>query len=67
MKFGNPLGKVPKNAGKKTFPLLPNRAALNKLTRGPQPPSLNAMAAMTPSGANAPSYPAIIAAGREED
>lgn len=62
-KFGNPKGKVPLAAGKfSKVALLPNRAALNQLTKGdPEQQSLGNYAKLVPSGLAAPSsYQSII-------
>lgn len=56
MKFGNPMGRVPKpQKGKGSRQeLLPSRSAMNYLTGSPFPRSINDYAKLTPSGANAP-------------
>jgi hypothetical protein len=68
-KFGNPMGKVPPAKGKGGGQaLLPNKAALNALTKGnPVAQSLGNYAKMTPSGAAAmnQTYPQIMAEGEE--
>ena len=66
-KFGNPMGRVPK-AGTKGVGrvMLPNRAAVHKLTAKGAQPSITDFANATPSGASAMAapYPAIMQEGQ---
>jgi len=70
MKFGNPMGRVPRPKGKGGGrEMLPSRHAVSQLVGGtPEQRSLNNYAKLTPSGAAAPSsYPAIMSMADEGD
>lgn len=66
MKFGKPLGKVPKAKGKGGgHELLPSRHALSQLVNGtPEQRSMGNYAKLVPSGLDI-SYPDIIALGEK--